>query len=167
MITVRRIAAADGPLLRRTRLAAIADTPTSFLTSLEQAKARTDEQWAEAAVAHAAGASQATFFAVDDDEVVGMIGAYMMVGGVANLVGLWSAPGYRDSGVADALLNTVADWATRSGGRHLRLWVVGQNEDARRFYIRHGFEPTGATVPYEPDPSVVQIELIRPLLQPA
>jgi len=164
MITVRRIAPDDGPLLRQVRLAAIADSPGTFLTTVQQAESRTDDQWAAAAAANAGGASQATFFAEVDGRVVGMIGAYIMADGVATLVGLWSAPGHRAMGVADALVSAVSDWATRSGALQLRQWVVGRNAHALKFYADHGFTATGATMPYETDPALDQVELVRPLV---
>ncbi|HEY4376118.1 MAG TPA: hypothetical protein VGM93_03130, partial [Acidimicrobiales bacterium] len=151
MIRVRRILASDGPLLRQTRLAALADRPGDSTTTVAQAGAHPPEHWERAASANASGGTQATFFAVDDptdtepptpgaapDEVViGMVGAYAMPDGVATMVGLWTtaeyrvggddspapdgevdpdtvivglwaAPGHRDVGVADALVEAVA-----------------------------------------------------------
>ena len=52
-----------------------------------------------------------------------MLGAYTLTGGIVTLVGLWSGPGYRDVGVADALLDAVADWA--SPQRSHRAAAVG------------------------------------------
>ncbi len=158
-VAVRRIAADDGSLLRRVRLAAIADSPGAFTSTLEQAEAHDAHHWEAAADLNATGASQATFFAEADDAVVGMVGAYTMAGGMVTLVGLWSAPGYRDVGVADALLDSLSDWAIRSGALHLRLWVVDRNEHAKRFYERRGFAVTGETMPYELDTSIQEIEM--------
>ena len=78
-----------------------------------------------------------------------------------NLVGLWSAPGYRDIGVATALVDAVADWASGIGADRLRLWVVERNEFAKAFYLNEGFEPTGATIPYELDPRINQVAMVR------
>ncbi len=164
-VVVRRIAADDGPLLRRVRLAAIADSPGAFTSTLDQAEAHDDHHWEAAADLNATGASQATFFAEADGAVVGMLGAYIMGEGVVTLVGLWSAPGYRDIGVADALLDSLAEWAIRSGALQLRLWVVDRNEHARRFYEGRGFTVTGETMPYELDTSIQEVEMTC-LLQP-
>jgi ribosomal protein S18 acetylase RimI-like enzyme len=167
MIRLRRIRPDDGPLLRRTRLAALADSPGAFVTTIEQATARSAEHWDTAAAANASGMSQATFFAEDDaGETAGMVGAYVMADGVANMVGLWSAPGYRSMGVADALVAGLVDWAQRSGAHQLRLWVLEGNDAARQFYADKGFETTGATMPYERDPRARQVEMIRRLAPP-
>ena len=165
---IRRIEPADGVLLRRTRLRAIADQPGDTTATLGQTEALTDEHWARAAEANASGGTQATFFAVDDEadagDAVGMVGSYVMGDRVATMVGLWSAPGYRDIGVGVALLDEVVAWATRSGAERLRMWVVERNEHSRRFYEQHGFVASGETMPYELDPRVTEVEMLRALV---
>jgi GNAT superfamily N-acetyltransferase len=179
VFAVRRIRATDGPLLRSIRLAALADAPGDNNTTLARAQAHDADHWTEAASVNSLGGLQATFFAEATDgaaaesgghdpgetggQVVGMLGAYSNRDGVVNLVGLWSAPGYRDIGVANALIDAVAEWALDSGADRLRLWVVERNDFARRFYETQGFEPTGSTMPYEPDPRISQLQMIRQL----
>lgn len=169
VFVVRRIRADEGPRLRAVRLAALADAPGDATTTLARAEARPVEHWDEAARANASGALQATFFAeiadadgtIADAEPVGLVGAYANETGIVNLVGLWSAPGHRDVGVASALLAAVADWARTSGADRLRMWVVERNEFAKAFYLAEGFEPTGATIPYELDPRLKQVAMVR------
>ena len=72
-----------------------------------------------------------------------------------------SAPGFRDVGVAPALLDAVAGWARTIGADRLRMWVVERNEFAKAFYLNEGFEPTGATIPYELDPRINQVAMVR------
>ncbi|HEX2578262.1 MAG TPA: GNAT family N-acetyltransferase [Aquihabitans sp.] len=163
MFTVRRLAADEGPLLRATRLAALADAPGDATTTLARAEAHDDDHWTASAAANASGPLQATFLAeaADVEEPVGMVGAYANRDGVVNVVGLWSAPGHRDVGVATALLEAVAGWARGNGDRALRLWVVERNEFARRFYEGEGFRSTGTDMPYELDPRIRQCEMVR------
>ena len=170
--TVRRIRSDEGPRLRAIRLAALADAPGDATTTLARAEARPDDHWSEAAAANASGGLQATFFAevadedgspVEGEEPVGLIGAYANESGIVNLVGLWSAPGHRDVGVAPALLAAVAEWARTIGADRLRMWVVERNEYAKAFYRNEGFEPTGATIPYELDPRLNQVAMVRRL----
>jgi GNAT superfamily N-acetyltransferase len=169
---VRRIRADEGPRLRSIRLAALADAPGDATTTLSRAEARGADHWDEAAVANSSGGLQATFFAeptaddgsVDDgQEPCGLLGAYANESGIVNLVGLWSAPGYRDIGVATALLTAVAEWAQTIGADRLRMWVVERNEFARAFWLNEGFEPTGARIPYELDPRLDQVAMVRRL----
>lgn len=166
MVEVRRIKGDEWALLRRTRIAALADAPGDATTTVGRAMARDDRHWEDSAAANASGPLQATFFAEHPegrDDVVGMVGAYANQDGTVNLVGLWSAAGFRDIGVADALLAATTDWARESGAKRLRIWVVERNEHARRYYERQGFEATGNAMPYEPDPRISQLEMVRPL----
>ncbi len=171
MFVVRRIRADEGPRLRSIRLAALADAPGDATTTLARAEARGEDHWVEAAIANASGALQATFFAEladgdgapTDGEPVGLIGAYANETGIVNLVGLWSAPGHRDVGVATALLAAVADWARTIGADALRMWVVERNEFAKAFWLNEGFAPTGAAIPYELDPRLRQVAMLRTL----
>lgn len=158
---VRRIGPDEGARLREVRLAALADQPRDANITLARTEQLSEDHWAEAAQANASGSAQATFFAVDDaDEVVGLVGAYANQGGTVNLVGLWSAPGFRDVGVAEALLDAVKTWAIGGGHARLRRWVLARNEHAMAFAERTGFRATGETMPYEPDPRLEQIETV-------
>jgi GNAT superfamily N-acetyltransferase len=172
VFAVRRIRPDEGPRLKAIRLAALADAPGDATTTLSRAQARPDEHWTEAALANATGGLQATFFAepaaadgdvTDGAEPIGLIGAYANESGIVNLVGLWSAPGYRDVGVAPALLDAVSAWATTIGADRLRMWVVERNEYAKAFYLDQGFAPTGASIPYELDPRLKQVAMVKPL----
>jgi len=165
MPVVRRLRPDEGELLRATRLAALADAPGDATTTLARAEAHDADHWSEAAAANASGPLHATFFAdvADREHPVGMVGAYANRDGAVNVVGLWSAPGFRDIGVADDLLDAVANWARDSGADRLRLWVVERNEFARRFYETQGFQATGAVMPYEPAPKMRQVEMILDL----
>jgi GNAT superfamily N-acetyltransferase len=152
-------------------LAALADAPGDATTTLARAEARSDDHWAEAAEVNSSGGLQATFFAelADDDgtglgdEPVGLIGAYFNESGIVNLVGLWTAPGHRDMGVATALLGAVAEWAQTIGADRLRIWLVERNEYATAFWVNEGFAPTGARIPYELDPRLDQVAMVRTL----
>jgi len=165
MIAVRRIAGDEGPLLRRMRMASLGESPHTFATTFAQAEQLTDEQWAAVASAHATGDDQASFVAQIGDEVVGIVGAYLTGNLVLTMVGLWASPGHRDNGVGKALLDEVLRFADAVGAVQVRSWLVEPNDAARSFYEEHGFLPTGATIPWEPDPRFSQIELV--LLLPA
>src|ERR671917_264257 len=49
MVTVRRIRADEGPLLRDLRLRALADAPEAFGQALQDAQAQPDAEWTQAA----------------------------------------------------------------------------------------------------------------------
>lgn len=165
MISVRRIAGDEGPLLRRMRLAALGESPRTFATTFAQAGELSDDQWAAIASAHASADDQATFLAEVDGEVVGLVGAYLTSNLVATMVGLWSAPGHRDIGVGAALVAEVVTWADQLGAVQIRSWLVEPNDPARWFYEQRGFVATGNAIPYEPDPHITQIELVLDLAE--
>ncbi len=52
------------------------------------------------------------------------------------------APPYRHTGVADLLLKEALNFLRRGGHRRVALWVGEENERAREFYRRHGFQET-------------------------
>lgn len=160
MFQVRRIGGHEGELLRELRLAALADAPGDAATTLQRAEAHDLRHWEESAAANSSGPLQATFVV----EGAGMVGAYANRDGTVNVVGLWSAPGHRDVGVADALLDAVATWARgEAGARRLRIWVVERNDHARRYYEGQGFHATGAEIPYQLDRRIRQLEMVRDL----
>jgi GNAT superfamily N-acetyltransferase len=162
---VRRIGGQEGELLRELRLAALADAPGDAATTLQRAQAHDLRHWQDAAVANSSGPLQATFV-VDGEGMAGagMVGAYANRDGTVNVVGLWSAPGHRDVGVADALLEAVATWARgEAGARRLRIWVVERNAHARLYYEGQGFRSTGTEIPYQPEPRIRQLEMVRDL----
>jgi GNAT superfamily N-acetyltransferase len=145
------------------RLAAIADSPGTFATTLAVARARPFHRWDQVADASSEGPEQATWFAEHAGEIAGMINAYRTADGTVTLTSLWAAPGHRHLGVADGLVGRALAWAAEHGARRVRLWIVERNEEARAFYRRWGFVPTGGQIKYEPDPRVVEIELERPV----
>ena len=52
-------------------------------------------------------------------------------------------PGHHGSGAASALMHAAVDVAADAGAERIWLGVNRQNERARRFYRKHGFEVTG------------------------
>src|SRR3954449_1869374 len=133
-MTVRRASADDWQRLRDLRLRALADSPDAFLTTLEEASVRTDDEW------RAWSASSVIFV---DDAFTGMAGGFVQEDGVPMLFGMWVAPERRGSGLAEALARAVVEWARALGAPRLVLWVAIGNAAAERFYERIGFVPTG------------------------
>jgi GNAT superfamily N-acetyltransferase len=52
-------------------------------------------------------------------------------------------PGWHRHGLGRLLLDDALDAMRDSGWHQARLWVLAGNENARRFYERHGWMPTG------------------------
>jgi GNAT superfamily N-acetyltransferase len=61
---------------------------------------------------------------------------------------------HHGTGLADLLMDSLV-------GKHAAsLWVLRQNDRARAFYSRYGFQPDGATKVHEPT-SMVEERLVR------
>jgi len=166
-VLVRRIGADDWQQTRATRLAALADAPYAFSSTLARELAFEDEVWRSRA------ASGRTFGAFDGTTIIGLATGLPAdeLGGPAtavsagedplasaqrdwHLVGMWVAPDFRGQGVADRLVEAVCEEARQAGAGCVALWVTEMNDRAIAFYQRLGFTPTGARElvrPQEPD----------------
>ena len=133
-MTVRRALPEDWRELRGLRLRALADSPDAFLTTIDQARERTDSEWRE-------WAENTVVFV--DDEFTGMAGGFVQDDGTPMLIGMWVAPERRGTGLAEELARAVIEWARGLGAPRIVLWVVIGNTPAERFYERIGFVPTG------------------------
>lgn len=162
-IVVRKLTAADWVQLRAARLAALAEAPYAFASTLAREHEFTDEVWRSRA------GSGRTFGAWQCATIVGLATglppeppAAVDAAAPWHLVGMWVAPDCRGQGVADQLVEAVCDLARRSGAAAVTLWVTEVNDRARAFYRRHGFAPTGGRQLVRPEePEHFEEELSR------
>jgi GNAT superfamily N-acetyltransferase len=157
VIEVRRIRPDDWPALRATRLAALADSPSAFGSTVERELAFTDEVWQERATLGSTNRDRATFLAVDGDEVVGIVGGFEL-DGTLDLVSMWTSPAVRRRGVGRQLVEAVLEWA---GDRTVHLWVTRGNEPAHALYESMGFVDTDDVQPLPSDPCKVEVRMVR------
>jgi len=141
---VRRLQAADWTMLRDVRLAALASAPEAFGSTLARELAFGEPDWRRRI-------DSPSFVAWRDDEPVGLAGAVnrsevdrQSSPGDWELVSMWVSPDARGSGVADLLAAAVVDAVKAAQAERLTLWVADGNARARAFYLRVGFQPTGA-----------------------
>jgi GNAT superfamily N-acetyltransferase len=167
-VVVRRVGPDQWTVYREVRLAALAEAPYAFSSTFEREQAFSDDVWRQRLDSVAA----ATFLAWQGQEPVGTATGKIddpedefAVPGSWQLVGMWVGPAARRTGVADRLVEAVAQHAGEVGGaRSLVLWVTEKNDRARRFYQRMGFVPTGGRQLVRPDePDHWEIQLIRRL----
>jgi ribosomal protein S18 acetylase RimI-like enzyme len=144
MHDVRPLTADDWAELRAARLAALAEAPYAFSSTIAREQEFTERTWRERA------GSGRTFAAWDGDTIAGLATG-LPEDGQWHLVGMWVSPKVRGTGTADRLVAAVCDLARQSGFTSVTLWVTEVNGRARAFYRRLGFAPTGGRQLVRPD----------------
>jgi ribosomal protein S18 acetylase RimI-like enzyme len=138
VVTLRKLAEGDWQAMRAARLAALAEAPYAFASTLAREEAFTDEIWRERA------GSGRTFGAWHDGVIVGLATGFPEEPPTGwHLVGMWVAPAHRGQGIADHLVGAIRELAKDAGAVSVTLWVADANDRARAFYRRLGFMPTG------------------------
>jgi GNAT superfamily N-acetyltransferase len=140
-ILVRRLAENEFTLLRRLRLAALADTPTMFLQTFDEAASYSDEDWRTRARRYAEAASGICFVAHRRMDAIGMAFGFVDAerNSVARVGGMWVTPKARRMGAGAKLLGAVRQWAAERRCEELRLHVFHAGRDAESFYRSQGF----------------------------
>jgi ribosomal protein S18 acetylase RimI-like enzyme len=164
-VAVRRVRADDGPVLKAIRLDALLESPSAFGSSHAAEVDQPDEHWASRAALGAAGGQSATYFAVEDPSVVGIVAGYRPdpVGSSIELVSMWVSPPHRRAGIGAKLVDAVIGWARETGATSVGLWVTEGNDAAVTLYEAAGFRHTGERQPLPSDPSKDELRMRRTL----
>jgi GNAT superfamily N-acetyltransferase len=159
--TIRCVREDEGHALKTCRLAALKESPFAFGSSYEAEASRPDDEWTARARAGAAGVERITFFALMNDEIVGLVGGFRpdADGFVVELVSMWTSPDARRAGVGRALVGAVLDWAREVSARSVGLWVTLGNSPALCLYGSMGFRETGESQPLPSDPSHSEVRM--------
>jgi ribosomal protein S18 acetylase RimI-like enzyme len=162
-VTVRRIFANEGPALKSIRLEALRDSPSAFGSTYVEEVSEPDEHWARRASVGAGSEISATYFAVVDDRVVGLVGGYRLDSSdrSVELVSMWVSPAIRRVGIAGKLVDAVVEWATEIGVSCVDLWVTRGNDAALKLYGAAGFSETGEHQPLPSDPCKDELRMRR------
>jgi GNAT superfamily N-acetyltransferase len=163
--TIRRVHAGDGPLLKAVRLAALEEAPSAFGSTHAAEVDQPDDHWAARAVLGATGAHSATFFAIVEQSVVGIVGGYRpdSTRSSIELVSMWVAPAHRRAGIAANLVEAVVGWARENNATSVELWVSRGNQTAVKLYEAAGFRATGDYQPLPSDPCKDELRMRRAL----
>jgi len=125
---------------RHVRLAALADAPEAFSSTLDGERTLDESTWRQRL------GSADSFLAWRNEEPIGAVTALAYdegldhgVTGAWQLVAMWVSPSARRLGVGRSLVETVLGHAKASGAPSVVLWVFEHNRGARAFYERLGF----------------------------
>ena len=146
-VQVRRAHPDEWATVRDVRLAALADAPDAFASTLAREEGRTEAEWRSRValipwfLAWQAGrpAGLVATFPVTQDSPEGPVHPVAEW----HLVSMWVPPGARGGGVADLLVRAVLEHARAAGAGKVTLWVAAGNARAAACYRRMGFQPTG------------------------
>jgi ribosomal protein S18 acetylase RimI-like enzyme len=165
VIEVRVLSVEDWRAWRELRLAALAEAPYAFGSTLAewQGDGDREERWRN----RLAIAGSYNLLALLDGQPAGMAsGVPGERPGTVELISLWVGPAARGRGVGDRLIHAVADWARAStDARVLELAVRSHNANALALYRRHGFADTGRPGERLPDGGH-ELVLAKPLTAP-
>ena len=145
MATLRRLGPEDWQDFRAIRLAALADSPDAFGSTLAREQAFGEDDWRRRLVG--------PVYVVDDPAPVAVGGTFVH-DGMLSVYGMWTEPAHRGHGhsrrILDALIPAETD---------VVLDVNITNDGARAAYERYGFVGTGRIEPLRPG-SDQRIELM-------
>ena len=128
-LDVTRVGPESWQRLREVRLAALADAPEMFGSTLERELAFDRRRMA------AASARPATFLAARDGVDVGLAGVYEFDGGWC-VMGMWIAAQERGTGVVGALVEACEAEVANAGASRIALRVMEDNPRGRRACAR-------------------------------
>ncbi|MFJ4920796.1 GNAT family N-acetyltransferase [Streptomyces sp. NPDC088725] len=178
---IRAVRADEWAEVKELRLLALQDpaAPLAFLATYEEAVKRPDSFWQEQAaggsgqglksrqfIAEAADGSWSASVAllIEEPGYIDFM-QHTVERAQGHLVGVYVRPEHRGSGLIKELIAAALDWAWSLEEPELsrvRLYVHEDNARARAAYRKMGFTATGVTVPFEPQPSQQELELVIP-----
>ncbi|MBK9710011.1 MAG: GNAT family N-acetyltransferase [Kouleothrix sp.] len=146
-VTIRPTREDDAPAYRELRLLGLQDHPEVFGADYETSSARPIEFWQERMRTGSGGEHGVTYVAEAASELIGMTTLVRndmpKTRHAGSIFGVYTRPDWRGTGVADALLEACAAYASARGLRLVRLGVVTTNAGAIRLYLRCGFSVYG------------------------
>jgi RimJ/RimL family protein N-acetyltransferase len=161
---VRRVRAADWPLLKAQRIAMVADTPIAYGETLAQAEARPDEHWQDKAASQDHGGWMTKLLAfTESGELAGAAGGWADESCAPRtfVVGVYISPAYRGRGLLATLVQRIGEWSVEHGRPELVLEVARENPRAVAAYSKLGFTATGESHPHELYPEVTEVVMAR------
>ncbi|MEU6221162.1 GNAT family N-acetyltransferase [Streptomyces sp. NPDC047022] len=152
MIELRSLGPDDWRVWRELRLAALAEAPYAFGSTLAEWQGEGDREDRWRGRLAIPGSRNVVAVGGEGARAVGMVsGVPDESPDAAGLISMWVSPAVRGHGVGDRLIGEIAAWAVERGARILRLSVMPDNRAALALYERHGFVDTGEPGDLLPD----------------
>ncbi|MEV4623184.1 GNAT family N-acetyltransferase [Asanoa sp. NPDC049573] len=151
MVDLRVLSDGDWELWRELRLAALAEAPYAFGSTLADWQDAGPDKWRDRL--RIPGARDLVAFL--GDEPVGMASGVPAGVDAIEIISVWVSPAGRGKGVGDALVGAIAHWAAGTDAQMVRLSVRADNAAAVRLYERAGFVHIG---PNPDDPAEIVME---------
>jgi len=136
--------------LRDIRLAALRDSPSSFLSSYNKEVAYEETQWRTEF-----SRGQWIIIVGKDEQPFGLIGITQGIDIPSTdryLEYLWISPEWRRSGAASSLIQIVLEQLSAVGIVAVWLWILDGNKPARQLYEKFGFVSTNERQVLRDDP---------------
>jgi ribosomal protein S18 acetylase RimI-like enzyme len=143
-LTVSRITAQQGAVLRELRTASLREAPYAFGETLADALLVEPSSFDDTAAQHANSPQHATFLLYTEGHPCGLVHAWTEASDERAFVSsLWVAPAVRHLRGGELLVNVASRWLAQQGASEVHAWIAEENRTAMRFYERLGFGPTG------------------------
>jgi GNAT superfamily N-acetyltransferase len=141
---VRRARAEEWQALREIRLAALADSPDAFGSTLAEERDADEARWRGWLTGEGWAGDVATFIAEAPGPLLGMATGYRPDDRPTTgwLFAMWVRPERRGEGIGRQLVTAVEEWAASLDIDQLLLHVTDGNDGAARFYASCGFVGT-------------------------
>ncbi len=140
---------------REIRLRALVEAPAAFGSTLAEWQGEDDreQRWRQRFEHVGYNA-----VAIADGRLVGTVGAMHRDGGSVELISMWVAPEVRGTGIGEALIDAVIDWAASTSVVTVVLAVRRGNQHAVALYERVGFRRVGPN----PDDAAEDLMAVSP-----
>lgn len=141
---VHRARADEWEALREIRLAALADSPDAFGSTLAEERDADEARWRGWITGAGWAGAVATFVADGPGPLLGMATGYRPNDRPTTgwLFAMWVRPERRGEGIGRQLVAAVEEWAASLDIDRLLLHVTDGNDGAARFYMSCGFVGT-------------------------
>ncbi|MDI6105563.1 GNAT family N-acetyltransferase [Actinoplanes sp. NEAU-A12] len=156
--TLRRLGPSDWRTWRDVRLAALAESPRAFASSLAKESGYVESDWRD-------WLDPARGLKAVAENGTGLVGAWVPEDrhGAVELYSMWVHPEWRGQGVGDLLIEDVLAWTAENGHTRVDLWLAEGNVAAERLYERHGFCMTEESQPHPGHEGVLEHVMTRQL----